>query len=123
MFRTIALVSALVCAGAVGCAKGKHDGTSCDAVGANFLALSDRQLADAEKTGGVDAKTRAAVETHVPAMRDSMVRACKESGWSAESRACFAAASDDAAMMSCYQTLAPEQQALLEKGFTQPAKK
>ena len=63
-----------------------------------------------------------AVESHLPAMRDSMVKACKEDGWSVETRDCFAGASDDKKMTACYQTMPAEQRALLEKASTPPAR-
>ena len=118
MFRRFLLVAVLC----TGCHKGKKDGATCDDVGAAFLALGHRQLEDAEKAGGLDAKTRATVESHVPAMRDSMVRLCKETSWSGDSRRCFVNATDDAAMLSCYQTLTTDQQAKLEEGFAEPRK-
>ncbi len=98
-----------------GCGKQAADGASCDAVGARFLALAHQQLADAQRTGDVDAPTRARIDNHVPAIRDAMVRACKEHGWAAETRACFAAADSDGKMKACYQAMAPEQRALLEQ--------
>jgi hypothetical protein len=101
---------------ALGCGKGKaKDGASCDEVGARFLAVAKQQLDSAQKAGEVDARTRTRVENHVPAIRDAMVRACKENGWDAPTRSCFAAADDDGKMKACYQAMAPEQRALLEK--------
>jgi hypothetical protein len=113
MFRTITLLACLAALAA--CSKGKKDGASCGDVGASFLALGQRQL-DAARKPGTDDKAFASVETHLPAMRDSMVLSCKDGKWSPESRGCFAAATDDAAMMSCYETLGPEQRALLDDG-------
>lgn len=98
------------------CNKGKaKDGASCDEVGARFLAVAKLQLDTAEKAGEVDARTRTRVENHVPAIRDAMVRACKENGWDGATRSCFAAADDDGKMKACYQAMSPEQRALLEK--------
>lgn len=105
----LALVSALAA-----CGKGKGDAT-CEAAGARFLELAKHQLAGAEKAGDVDPKTRGAVEGHLPAIRDAMVRSCRENGWSEEVRACFAGAGDDAAIRACYQAMPAEQRALLEK--------
>jgi hypothetical protein len=104
---------------ASGACKGKKDGPSCDDVGTAFLAISHRQLDDAPKDQ-LDSATKATVESHLPAMRDSMVLACKEGKWSAESRGCFTGAGDPKSMESCYETLSPEQQKVLDDGFSQP---
>jgi hypothetical protein len=100
------------------CGKHKKDGSTCEEGGTAFLALSHKEL----DTASVDSKTRDTVESHVPAMRDSMVRACKEGHWAVEARRCFASAADDAAMESCYQMLTADQQAVLEAGFAPPKK-
>ncbi|MCA9677825.1 MAG: hypothetical protein H6709_01260 [Kofleriaceae bacterium] len=111
----LVLITCGLAATSPGCKKKAGDGASCDAVGARFLAVAHRQLDDAVKTGAADPETRKRVEGTVPAIRDAMVRACKEDGWAADTRTCFAGASDDAAMKACYQGLAPEQRAMLEK--------
>ncbi len=111
---SVALV--LVLLAAVGCGKGKQGaGDSCDAVGANFLALSQRQLDEARAAKQVDDQTHASVGGHLPAIRDAMVRACKDNAWTVETRGCFARANDDATMSACYQAMPAEQRALLEK--------
>jgi hypothetical protein len=51
-------------------------------------------------------------------MRDSIVRHCKEEGWAAEIRGCFAAAADGDGMTICYQRLPDEQRALLDRSST-----
>ena len=104
------------------CGKGKKEGASCEDVGARFLALAHAQVDNAAKAGDVDPELETAVESHLPAMRDSMVKACKEDGWSVETRDCFAGASDDKKMTACYQTMPAEQRALLEKASTPPAR-
>jgi hypothetical protein len=101
---------------AAGCGKGKKGaGDTCDAVGANFLTLSHRQLDDARTAKQVDDQTYASVSGHLPAIRDAMVRACKDNAWTVETRACFARATDDAAIKACYQAMPAEQRELLEK--------
>lgn len=97
------------------CAKGGDDGATCEAAGARFLELAHHQLENAAKAGHLDAKTRATVDGHVPAMRDAMVRACKEHGWPAETRACFAGAANDTAITTCYETMPPELKARLDR--------
>lgn len=111
MYRALLLLALL---GA--CTKKAKDGSSCDDVGTTFLSVGHAQLAASD----ADGKTRASVESQLPAMRDSIVLACKDDKWAVASRDCFAHAGDDAAMLSCYETLTPEQQSLLEKGFSPP---
>lgn len=108
---TAALATVLLLA----CHRGAKDPAACEIVGQRFVDLAHRQLDDASKAGSVDDHTRASVDSHVPAMRDSIVRACKEGNWAADLRTCFSTASDGAAMESCYQTMPPEQRALLDK--------
>jgi len=116
MSRRLVIVAALALAAApAGCHRGKHDGASCDEVGARFTDLARRQLDQAKQAGAVDDKTRTAVEGHVPAMRDSIVRGCKEGGWSAETRGCFARAESDTQMTTCYAAMPADQRAKLEK--------
>ena len=47
--------------------------------------INDARLLAAQ----VDDHTRASVDSHVPAMRDSIVRACKEGNWTSDVRTCF----------------------------------
>lgn len=102
------------------CGKGKQGGASCEDVGARFLALAHAQVDNAARAGDVEPDLETAVESHLPAMRDSMVRACKEDGWSKATRDCFAAASTDTTMTACYQAMPAEQRALLEKASSSP---
>jgi hypothetical protein len=121
MLRVNAVAAGLVIAviglalTAPGCGKGKNAGATCDAVGARFLAVARKQLDDASKAGDLEGETRTRIDNHIPAIRDAMVRACKENAWTAEVRACFASADDDGKMKACYQAMPPEQRALLEK--------
>ena len=93
-----------------GCKKGGDN--SCDAVGARFLAIAEADLAKAE---GVARDERDAVHGLVAPLRDAMVKACRQDGWSAEARACYAAAPDEARFRACEAKLTGEQRALLEQ--------
>ena len=97
------------------CHRGAKDPAACEVVGQRFLDITHRQVDDATATGTADEATRAAVSSHIPAMRDSIVRACHEGNWSADTRGCFATATDATAMESCYQSMPPDQRALLDK--------
>ena len=112
MHRLLVVVTALALAA---CGSKSRDGASCDEVGARFLDLAKRQLDEAEKAGGVDKATHASVASHVPAMRDAMVRHCEEGDWSAETRGCFAKAMTDTQMNDCYASMPADQRAKLEK--------
>src|SRR5687768_10419514 len=99
-------------AGSLGCGTRSADkaGASCEAVGARFLAVARAQLAARSE---LDAQLRTGIEDLLSPMRDGMVRACREGGWTPAARDCFAGAADDAAMKACYQQLTPEQQQAL----------
>jgi hypothetical protein len=112
MHRLLVVVTTLALAA---CGSKSRDGASCDEVGARFVDLAKRQLDEAEKTGGLDTKTHASVASHVPAMRDAMVRHCKEGGWSAETRGCFAKVTTDSQMNDCYASMPADQRAKLEQ--------
>lgn len=99
----------------VACGKGAKDGASCEAVGTRFLELAHKQIDDAAGADEVDPETRAGVEGHLPAMRDAMVRACKEHEWPAETRGCYASATKDADMEACYAAMSPELRARLDE--------
>lgn len=97
------------------CHRGAKDPAACEVVGQRFLDLAHRQVDDAVAAHTADDAARNAVSSHIPAMRDSIVRACHEGNWSAETRGCFATATDATAMESCYQSMPPDQRALLDK--------
>jgi hypothetical protein len=106
VIAVVALV-ALVVGGGCRSRDASRSGASCDAVGARFLAVARAQLASRPE---VDAALRTGIEDLLAPMRDGMVRACSDGAWTPAARDCFAAASDDAAMKSCYQQLSPAQQ-------------
>jgi hypothetical protein len=95
------------------CGKGTKDGASCKDVGTRFLEVAQRQLADA--AGDVDVETRAAVDSHLPAMRDAIVRACEDHEWPAQTRGCYASAAAGGDMEACYQAMPPELRARLDE--------
>jgi hypothetical protein len=118
MSHRLALVALLALAG--GCKKHKSDGATCDQAGATFAANVHRRAADAEKAGDTDATGRRTLDDTVPAMRDSMVRSCKEHGWPVETRQCFADAADGAAETACYEAMPPELRAKLDAASADP---
>jgi hypothetical protein len=106
--RALAIVLVLGAA-AAGCKK-SGAGASCDAVGIRFQTIAE---ADLKLDNGVDAQEREAVRALVAPMRDAMVKSCRENGWSADARACMAAADDEAKFRACEAKLSGEQRALL----------
>jgi hypothetical protein len=112
VIRTPLLLAALA---AAACGKGPAEGAPCDEVGTNFLALAHADLRLAADAGAVDPETRGDTESHLPAIRDSIVRHCKEDGWSAATRDCFASARSADHMTRCYEALPPEHRDPLDK--------
>ena len=102
----------LAAALAVGACKGRGKGASCDAAGARFLALAH---ADLDATPDLDPAHRRGVLGLLAPMRDAMIRACREDGWSAEARACLVAAPDVATFRACDQKLTGPQRELMRK--------
>ena len=87
-------------------------GAPCDAVGAKFAMVARADLA-AQKDLADD--VRAGVDGLIAPMRDGMVRACKDGGWAAPARDCFAAAGDERAMKACYAALTADQRGALDR--------
>jgi hypothetical protein len=87
-------------------------GAPCDAIGAKFALVAKAEL-DADKDLAPDVRDGA--KGLVAPMRDGMVRACKDDGWTAASRDCFAAANDERAMKACYAQLTADQRASLDR--------
>lgn len=106
----------LAAALAAGACKGKGKGASCDAAGARFLALA---RADVDATADLDPANRRGVIGLLAPMRDALIRACREDGWSAEARACFVAAPDVAAFRACDQKLTGPQRELMRKAASE----
>jgi len=123
MYCRLALVAvlALASAGTTGCKKKPADGATCDQAGAKFAANVHHTIGAAEKAKDTDATGRRTIDDTVPAMRDAMVRACKEHGWPAETRRCFAEAVDGAAEAACYEAMPPEMRAKLDASSAEPA--
>ncbi len=110
MIRTLAFASLVVVAVA-GCKKGAGS-SSCDAVGARFLAIAEADLAKQDKVSPAE---RDAVRGLVAPLRDAMVKACRQDGWSVDARACYVAAPDEARFRACEAKLSGEQRTLLEQ--------
>lgn len=91
----VLLATFMVAALGVGC---KHKkGATCDAAGARFLALARQDL---DASADSDAASKRGLVGLLALMRDAMVRACREDGWSVEARACMAAAADKAQLVA-----------------------
>lgn len=105
------VVFSVALAGLVACKKGGGN-ASCDAVGARFLAIAEADLA---KATDIQRDERDAVHGLIAPLRDAMVKACRQDGWSADARACYVAAPDEARFRACESKLTGEQRALLEQ--------
>lgn len=90
----------------------KQGAPPCEAVGTKFVVLAKYDLANAK----VDAETRRLVLDQLPAMRDSLVNACKDSEWAPAVRTCMVDASDHVTFESCEHALTSTQRNALERG-------
>jgi hypothetical protein len=81
----------------------------CEAVGARFVVLAKSDL----ETAKVDADTRRLVLNQIPAMRDNLVNACRESKWEPSVRTCLVGSLDHAAFEQCESALTAAQRATL----------
>jgi hypothetical protein len=92
--------------------RSKSGAPPCEAVGAKFVALAKLDL---ERTT-LDDDTRRNITTQLPAMRDSLVNACKDSSWEPAVRTCLLDAVDHTAFEACQRALTPAQRDRLERG-------
>ena len=106
-----AALLALVTTLGPGCKKGSGT-ASCDAVGARFHAIAESDLAKEKDVGAAE---RDRVHQLLGPLRDSLEKSCRDNAWSAEARACMAAAADEGAFRGCESRLTGEQRALLEQ--------
>lgn len=92
--------------------RSKEGAPPCEAVGAKFIALANFDLAKVN----LDDETRRNITDQLPAMRDSLVNACKDSSWEPAVRTCLVAALDHEAFEKCQRDLTPAQRDRLERG-------
>jgi hypothetical protein len=105
-----AVIAVLV--GAVACRGGGGDAAPpCGAVAARFVDIARYELASAK----VDEATARTVADQLPAMRDSLDRACTEGRWAAATRKCLVQASDHAGFETCERLLTDEQRRDLDR--------
>jgi hypothetical protein len=84
----------------------------CEAVGTKFVVLAKFDL-DKET---LDDDTRRLIRDQIPAMRDSLVNACKDGKWEPAVRTCMAESIDHHSFESCERALTPTQRNALERG-------
>lgn len=84
----------------------------CEGVGAKLVALAKADLAQAH----LDDESHRLVIDQIPAMRDSLVNACKESEWAPAVRACMVDSIDHDSFELCEVALTPAQRNALERG-------
>ena len=83
----------------------------CEAVGAKFVVIAKRDL----DGGALDDDTRRRILDQIPAMRDSLVNACKDSKWQPSLRACMVDSIDHETFERCEIALTAEQRNALER--------
>ncbi len=64
----------------------------------------------------LDHDTRRLVLDQLPAMRDSLVNACRDGDWDPQIRTCMMEATDHTAFEDCERTLTRAQREVLERG-------
>jgi hypothetical protein len=106
----------VACCFVLGC-KSDPNAPPCEVAGAKFMMIARGELA--KLTGHSDTvdATRRAVHDQLPAMRDSLVNACKESNWAAPVRKCLSDAPSHVVFEGCLRDLSPEQRAALDKSW------
>jgi hypothetical protein len=83
----------------------------CGAVAAKFVEIARYELSAAK----VDEATTRAVADQLPAMRDSLVHACTDGNWTAETRKCLIRANDHVGFEACEQQLSDAQRRDLDR--------
>jgi hypothetical protein len=100
----------------VACRGGAGDAAPpCSAVAARFVDLAKQALAVAQAQGKADEATSRTVADQLPAMRDSLVQACSDGNWAAETRKCLVRANGPTDFEACEQKLTDEQRGALER--------
>jgi hypothetical protein len=94
------------------CGGDKSGAPPCEAVGAKFVVLAKYDLEAAK----VDGETRRLVIDQIPAMRDNLVNACRESKWEPSVRSCMVDSLDHAGFEKCESALTAAQRTTLERG-------
>ena len=97
---------------ALAACRGNSAAPSCEAVGAKLVALAKFEL----ETAKIDADARRNIDDQLPAMRDSLVNACKDSTWEPAVRTCLVNAIDHVAFEKCQRDLTSAQRDRLERG-------
>jgi hypothetical protein len=96
---------------AVACRGGGDAAPPCGAGAARFVDIARHELATAK----LDEATARTVADQLPAMRDSLDRACTEGRWAPATRKCLVQASDHVGFETCQQQLTDEQRRDLDR--------
>jgi hypothetical protein len=93
------------------CRSRSADGAPCGSVAGHFFTLASDQLAKSD----VEPAVRQAVAEQLPAMRDSLDRACSDGAWSAQVRDCMIRAADHTGLEACERQLTDDQRRTLDR--------
>jgi hypothetical protein len=107
----------------LGCNRDPAAAPPCEVAGAKFLVLARNELATMTGSGDAVDATRRAVTDQLPAMRDSLVNACKDSKWDGAVRKCLVDAPSHGVFEGCLRELTAEQRAALDKSTTKSTTK
>jgi hypothetical protein len=106
LYRLLITISLLAACGP------KPTAPPCEAIGTKFVVLAKFDLEQAK----LDDDTRRLIQDQIPAMRDSLVNACKDGKWEPAVRTCMAESVDHQSFESCERALTPTQRNALERG-------
>ncbi|MBA3819732.1 MAG: hypothetical protein H0X17_12620 [Deltaproteobacteria bacterium] len=109
----------LLAAASGGCRRDPDAAPPCGAIGAKLLVIARADLDAAGATH--DDATRRGVLDQLPAMRDALVNACKETRWTDAVRRCLVAAPDHVAFEGCQQQLTDSQRQALDRPSPKPS--
>ncbi len=91
--------------------RGSRSAPPCGAVGTRLVVLAKQDI----ETAKLGDETRRLVIDQLPALRDSLVRACSDGEWSDAMRRCLADAQDHAQFETCQLQLTPSQRDALDR--------
>ena len=107
------MIAALLAA-VVGCHRSARTAPPCGAVGATLLIIAHAEI----DRSNPDEGTRRALLDQLPAMRDSLVRACTDDHWSDALRTCQVNAATHAEFETCQLQLTDDQRRALAQSGT-----
>jgi hypothetical protein len=104
-------LGALVAIIALACCGRASDGPPCATVAGRFFTIARNELGSANPPE----ELRRAVADQLPAMRDSLSKACEDGAWAAQVRECMVKAEDHVGLETCERSLTEDQLRALDR--------